>query len=123
MIRIDIRKYPRGKTDEWSCAGLKARTLGSLARKLKRIGLEDQPFEVYRGDMKCMMGESLYVEAKYMLVESDREGLKKISYKEPPQSKTSEPEPKRLSLQNRIGTGQRLILKTPETTKDFGAKI
>lgn len=120
MLRIDLRPYPKGRTYEWSSCGFTARTLSSLARKLKLGGVVDQPFHVYRGDQHCMTGTSLHSVAKQTLVESDRDGLQYVKHTEfPGELKVLK---KKLSLSTSVG-GIRLDVCAKREGRDFVAKL
>lgn len=75
MLRMNIRSTMCGKKHEWYSNGFSDSTMCGLARKLKTAGFEDQPYEVWRGDMKCLIARSLHWAAGQVLTESDKRGL------------------------------------------------
>lgn len=46
--------------------------IGAEARRLMAEGVPDQPFEGWRGDMKCLTGRSLKTSAEHSIREQPR---------------------------------------------------
>ena len=64
MLRVELEGANRAYG-----YGLSAKSIGGLARKLVAAGYPDQPFECYRGTMKCLTYKSLFWAAEHTVQE------------------------------------------------------